>query len=54
MITIEGPRFSSRAESRLWRQWRADVVNMSTVPEACSFLVKQLSSLCVEPAILHS
>lgn len=33
MITIEGPRFSTRAESRLWRQWRADVVNMSTVPE---------------------
>lgn len=33
MITIEGPRFSTRAESKLWRQWNADVVNMSTVPE---------------------
>jgi len=33
MITIEGPRFSTRAESRLWRQWNADLVNMSTVPE---------------------
>ncbi|MFH0875014.1 MAG: S-methyl-5'-thioadenosine phosphorylase [archaeon] len=33
VITIEGPRFSSRAESRLWRQWNCDVINMSTVPE---------------------
>ncbi|XP_059142946.1 S-methyl-5'-thioadenosine phosphorylase-like [Physella acuta] len=33
MITIEGPRFSTRAESRVWRQWRGDVINMSTVPE---------------------
>ncbi len=32
-ITIEGPRFSSRAESNLFRQWRADVINMTTVPE---------------------
>ena len=33
VITIEGPRFSTRAESRLWQQWNADVINMSTVPE---------------------
>ncbi|MBI2657701.1 S-methyl-5'-thioadenosine phosphorylase [Candidatus Woesearchaeota archaeon] len=33
MITIEGPRFSTKAESRLYRQWNADVINMSTVPE---------------------
>jgi 5'-methylthioadenosine phosphorylase len=33
VITIEGPRFSTGAESRLWQQWKADVVNMSTVPE---------------------
>lgn len=33
IITIEGPRFSTRAESKLWQQWNADVVNMSTVPE---------------------
>ena len=33
VITIEGPRFSTKAESHLFRQWGADVVNMSTVPE---------------------
>ena len=33
VITIEGPRFSTRAESRLFQQWNADVINMSTVPE---------------------
>ncbi|KAK7100032.1 S-methyl-5'-thioadenosine phosphorylase-like [Littorina saxatilis] len=33
MITIEGPRFSTKAESKLWRAWGAHVVNMSTVPE---------------------
>lgn len=34
MITIEGPRFSTRAESNMYRIWGADVVNMSTAPEA--------------------
>lgn len=33
VITIEGPRFSTKAESHLYRQWKADVINMSTVPE---------------------
>ena len=33
VITIEGPRFSSRAESHMFRGWGADVINMSTVPE---------------------
>ncbi len=34
VITIEGPRFSTRAESNLFRQWGADVINMSVAPEA--------------------
>ncbi len=34
VITIEGPRFSTRAESRMFRVWGADVVNMSVAPEA--------------------
>jgi 5'-methylthioadenosine phosphorylase len=33
VITIEGPRFSSRAESRMYRLWGADVINMSIAPE---------------------
>lgn len=33
IVTIEGPRFSTRAESLMFRQWGADVINMSTVPE---------------------
>lgn len=34
IITIEGPRFSTRAESRMFRMWGADVINMSIAPEA--------------------
>jgi len=33
-VTIEGPRFSTLAESRLYKSWGADIVNMTTVPEA--------------------
>ena len=33
MITIEGPRFSTKAESHLFKSWGIDVINMSTVPE---------------------
>lgn len=33
MVTIEGPRFSSKAESLMFRQWGGHVINMSTVPE---------------------
>lgn len=33
VITIEGPRFSTRAESNMFRLWGADVINMSIAPE---------------------
>jgi len=33
VVTIEGPRFSTRAESHMFRGFGADVINMSTAPE---------------------
>jgi 5'-methylthioadenosine phosphorylase len=33
VVSIEGPRFSTRAESNMFRMWGADVINMSTAPE---------------------
>jgi len=33
VITVEGPRFSTKAESLMFRGWGADIINMSTVPE---------------------
>lgn len=32
-VCIEGPRFSTKAESRLFRDWNADVIGMTLVPE---------------------
>jgi 5'-methylthioadenosine phosphorylase len=34
IVTIEGPRFSTRAESNMFRLLGADIINMSTAPEA--------------------
>jgi len=33
VITIEGPRFSTRAESHMFRCWGADIINMSVATE---------------------
>lgn len=33
VITIEGPRFSTKAESRMFQMWGADIINMSLAPE---------------------
>jgi 5'-methylthioadenosine phosphorylase len=33
VVTIEGPRFSTKAESQMFRAWGADIINMSTCPE---------------------
>jgi len=33
VITIEGPRFSTKAESKMFRLWGADIINMSIAPE---------------------
>lgn len=34
VVTIEGPRFSTKAESNMFRLWGADVINMSIATEA--------------------
>jgi 5'-methylthioadenosine phosphorylase len=33
-ICIEGPQFSTRAESRIYRGWGVDVIGMTNMPEA--------------------
>jgi 5'-methylthioadenosine phosphorylase len=34
VVTIDGPRFSTKAESKMYRIWGADVINMSIATEA--------------------
>ncbi|KAK5113402.1 hypothetical protein LTR62_003502 [Meristemomyces frigidus] len=34
VICMEGPQFSTRAESKMYRQWGGSVINMSALPEA--------------------
>lgn len=33
-ICIEGPQFSTRAESKIYRTWGVDVIGMTNIPEA--------------------
>jgi 5'-methylthioadenosine phosphorylase len=39
LITVEGPRFSTRAESNTYRSWGMSLINMTSVPEA--FLARE-------------
>ncbi|MFQ6030886.1 MAG: MTAP family purine nucleoside phosphorylase [Dehalococcoidia bacterium] len=34
MVVMEGPAFSSRAESYMYRSWGADIIGMTALPEA--------------------
>lgn len=34
LVCMEGPQFSTRAESHMYRSWGADLINMSVLPEA--------------------
>ncbi|MBF0559727.1 MAG: S-methyl-5'-thioadenosine phosphorylase [Nitrospirae bacterium] len=45
VITIEGPRFSTKAESHMFRKFGADVINMSTVPEV---ILARESGICYQ------
>eukprot|EP00128_Syssomonas_multiformis_P006669 Colp12_sorted_trinity150504_noHs@27876 len=50
MVTIEGPRFSSKAESFMFRQWGGHVINMTTCPEV--FLANELGMLYATVAMV--
>jgi len=51
VITIEGPRFSTKAESNLFRSWKADVINMSTVPEV---VLAREAGLCYAAVVMST
>lgn len=34
LVVMEGPQFSTRAESKMYRQWGGDIINMSAIPES--------------------
>ncbi|PJF26095.1 MAG: S-methyl-5'-thioadenosine phosphorylase, partial [Phototrophicales bacterium] len=38
-VTVEGPRFSTRGESMIFRQWGCSIIGMTTSPEA--FLARE-------------
>ena len=39
LVIIEGPRFSTRAESHIFRSWGCDIIGMTSIPEA--FLARE-------------
>ncbi len=43
LLTIEGPRFSTKAESNVYRSWGMSIIGMTTSPEA--FLARE-AELC--------
>lgn len=46
-ITIEGPRFSTKGESELFRQWGMSIVGMTTSPEAFLAAEAEISYACM-------
>ena len=34
LVVIEGPQFSTKAESEVYRQWKMDIIGMTALPEA--------------------
>jgi 5'-methylthioadenosine phosphorylase len=46
-LAMEGPQFSTLAESRLYRQWGADVIGMTGMPEAKLAREAELCYACV-------
>ncbi len=46
-ITIEGPRFSTKGESQLFRRWGMDLVGMTTSPEAYLAAEAEIAYACM-------
>lgn len=46
-VAMEGPQFSTLAESRLYRSWGADVIGMTGMPEAKLAREAELSYACL-------
>ena len=41
-VCIEGPRFSTRAESKMFRQWGGDIIGMTVYPEVVLAAEKEM------------
>ena len=59
IICMEGPQFSTRAESIMYRSWGADLINMSVLPESklareaeLGYTTRFLSDLVLRPLII--
>ncbi len=46
-ITIEGPRFSTRGESNVFRHWGMDIIGMTTSPEAYLAREAEIAYACM-------
>lgn len=46
-ITIEGPRFSTKGESEIYRQWGMSIIGMTTSPEAFLAAEAEISYACM-------
>ena len=50
VVCMEGPAFSTRAESNMYRQWGGDIINMSALPEAKLAREAELSYVLIATA----
>jgi 5'-methylthioadenosine phosphorylase len=46
-ITIEGPRFSTKGESNIYRQWGMSIIGMTTSPEAFLAIEAEIAYACM-------
>jgi 5'-methylthioadenosine phosphorylase len=52
VVCMEGPLFSTRAESHMYRAWGGDIINMSVLPEAK--LAREAEIRRVSPSLLSN